>query len=203
MFEGFPFLYRVVLLLGLMVVGAAFDYWRRGEKAQRHREYTFICIAGVLGGFVGLANDWITSSLSPDYFILGKGLQAGSGLRWRAGEYGLQVGFSAGMIAGAFCMFVGVRNSLFSAEQMRRWLRSLWMPVAGAVSLGLLLPLVAGGSDPFGLSTGLGPLLSTDQIARFKRVWWIHIGLYTGLIIGLVIMISCRKSHEAWHPESG
>jgi hypothetical protein len=90
-------------------------------------------------------------------------------------------------------MFVRARNSRFSSEQMRRWLRALWMPVAGAILLGLLFPIVADGLDPLGLSARLGSLLSIDQIGRFRKVWWIHMGLYAGLIIGVVAMIIRRK----------
>jgi hypothetical protein len=28
-----------------------------------------------------------------------------------------------------------------------------------------------------------------EQIARFRRVWWIHTGLYAGLVAGLAAMI--------------
>jgi hypothetical protein len=202
MFDRFPFSYRVALLLGLMTVAAAVDYWRRGREATRYREYSFIWIAGMLGGLVGFANDCVTSSMSPDYFTVGKGLEAGNGLRWRAGVYGCEAGFSAGAIGGAVCLFVRGRNSRFSTEQMRRWLRTLWMPVAGAIFLGLVLPIVAGGLDPLGLSARLGSLLNTDQIGRFRRVWWIHMGLYAGLIIGLAAMILRRKGDVTCHPES-
>jgi hypothetical protein len=202
MLERFPFSYRVALLLGLMTVAAAFDYWRRGRQAQRYREYGFIWIAGILGGLAGFAIDCVTCSISPDYFTLGKGLEAGSGLRWRAGVYGCEAGLSAGIIGGAVCMVVRASKARFSTEQMRRWLRALWMPVAGAVLLGLLLPFVAGGLDPLGLSSRLGSLLSIDQIGRFKRVWWIHMGLYAGLIIGLAAMIWRRKGDSTCHPES-
>jgi len=202
MLEGFPFSYRVAMLLALMAVAAAVDYWRRGKEAERYREYAFICIAGALGGLAGFANDCVTSSISPDYFTLGKGLEAGSGLRWRAGVFGFEAGYSAGMIGGAICMFVRARNSHFSTEQMRRWLRALWMPVAGALLFGLLLPIVAGELDPLGLSAGLGSLLRNDEIDRFRRVWWIHLGLYAGLIIGLAAMILRRKGDSVRHLES-
>jgi hypothetical protein len=153
----------------------------------------------MLGGLVGFANDCVTSTISPDYFILGKGLEDGAGLRWRAGVYGFKAGLSAGAIGGAICLFVRGRKSRFSMEQMRGLLRSLWMPVAGAILLGVMLPIIAGGFDPLSLSGRLGSLLNTDQIGRFRRVWWIHVGLYAGLIIGLAAMILRRKNDVA-HP---
>lgn len=202
MLERFPFPYRVALLLGLMTVAAAVDYWRRGSEAQRYREYGFICIAGVLGGLVGFANDYVTCSISPDYFTLGKGLEAGDGLRWRAAAYGLKAGLTAGIIGGAVCMFVRPANPPFSLEQMRAWLKALWIPVAGAILLGLVLPIVAAGWDPLRLSASLESLLNGEQIDRFRRVWWIHLGLYAGLAIGLAVMILRRKGEVVCHNQS-
>jgi len=189
MLDRFPFPYRVALLAGLMAVVAALDFWRHGRQASKHREYGFVLIAGIAGAMFGFANDCVTSSISPDYFTLGKGLEPGADLRWRAGEYGMKTGFSAGVIGGAVCLFATTRKSRFSTEQARRLLRALWMPVLGAVLLGLALPVIAGGFDPAGLSARLDSVLNAGQIARFRRVWWIHTGLYAGLAAGLVAMI--------------
>jgi hypothetical protein len=196
-FEGFPFFYRVALLIGLMAVAVAIDFWRHGREAARYREYGFIWITGILGGVVGFANDCATSSISPDYFILGKGLEPGNDLRFRAGLYGFKAGLSAGVVGGAVCLFARARNSRFSMEQMHRMLKALWMPAVAAVLFGLALPVIAGGFDPVGLSARLASLLDADQIVRFRRVWWIHTGLYAGLVIGLAAMIIRGKRDHA------
>jgi hypothetical protein len=192
--ERFPFYYRVALLVGLMAVVAGVDFWRHGREASKHREYGFVLIAGMAGAVVGFVNDCITSSISPEYFILGKGLAAGNDLRWRAGEYGLKAGLSAGIIGGAVCLFAATRKRRFSPERAGRMLRLLWMPVVGAVVVGLALPVFAGAWDPAGLSARLDSVLKSEQIARFRRVWWIHTGLYAGLLAGLVaIIIGARE----------
>jgi len=196
MFERFSFAYHVLFLLGLMVVAAAYDLWRREKKATRPREYSFIWIAGILGGLVGFANDSITSSISPEYFIFGKGFETVNDLQWRAGVYGFKAGLSAGVIGGAICLFVRPTRSGFSTEQMRQLLKALWMPLVGAVLLGLMLPIVAGGFDPMGISASLNSLLNANQIARFNRVWWIHSGLYAGMAIGLVAMMIRQKGDK-------
>jgi hypothetical protein len=179
-----------------MIIAVAVDFWRHGAGAAKFREYGFIWIAGMLGGMVGFANDCVTSSISPDYFILGKGLEPGNDLRMRAGVYGFKAGLSAGIIGGALCLFSRARNSRFSTEQMRRLLRALWLPVASAVFLGFALPMIASGFDPLGLSASLDSLLNADQISRFRKVWWIHTGLYAGLIFGLAAMIIREKKNQ-------
>ncbi|MHC4648133.1 MAG: hypothetical protein ACYTBJ_21950, partial [Planctomycetota bacterium] len=75
-----PYLYRVFALLLLMSLSAAHDYWRNRGASRKWREYTFVVAGGLLAGLIGLLNDLITSSISPEYFCLGKGLAAGDGL---------------------------------------------------------------------------------------------------------------------------
>ena len=93
-------------------------------------------------------------------------------------------------------MFVRARNSRFSAKELWALLRALWMPVAGAVLLGVALPIIAGRFDPLGLSAQLDSLLDADQLLRFRRVWWIHTGLYAGLAIGLAALLNRQKSDQ-------
>jgi hypothetical protein len=196
MLTDIPFSYRVALLAGLMAAAAAFDFWRHGREATRHREYGFVWLAGLLGAAVGFANDCVTSSISPDYFILGKGLEPGNDLRVRAGLYGLKAGLSAGVIGGAVCLFAQPRVPKFSTQQMVRLVRMLWMPVFGALFCGFAMRLTLGKLDPMRLSIRLDSVLTTNQIEQFKRVWWIHTGLYFGLVLGLIaLIIKSRRQH--------
>jgi len=185
----FPFSYRVVLLLGVMAVVAAVDFYRKGPQATKFREYGFVVITGAIGAAVGLVNDLITASISPEYFILGKGLEDGPDLRVQAGLFGLQVGFSAGVIGGAICLYVSRRKSVYPAIKCSRLLRMLWMPVTGAVLCGIALPVGFSKFDPARFSTQLETLLDAGKISRFRQVWWTHIGLYAGMVIGLTAML--------------
>lgn len=189
MYNHFPFWYRVVLLLGLMLVVALLDFYRQGAQATKFREYGFLVITGVIGGVFGLINDLITSSISPDYFIFGKGLDVGPNLRVRAGLLGLQVGFSAGVIGGAICLYVCRRKSIYPPITCSRLLRILWMPITSAVICGIALPLAFSQFDPAHFSTELSSLLDGGKLNRFRQVWWTHVGLYVGMTIGLVAMI--------------
>ncbi len=172
-----------------MIIAGAVDVRVRGKDAVRPREYLFICAAVLLGGVVGFANDCITSTISPDYFITGKGLEGGGGLRWRAGELGFQSGLSAGAIGGSLCLFLRPRRLGFSWRQCRELFCGLWIPAVAAIASGAMMPLIAGHADPMKFSSSLTPLLSTEQLAKFTEVWWMHTGLYVGLGIGLLVVI--------------
>jgi hypothetical protein len=194
------FSYRVALLIGLMLIVSLVDFYRNGAQSEKFREYGFVLIAGVVGAIVGFVNDLITSSISPDYFILGKGLEESPDLRIQAALFGLQVGFSAGVIGGAVCLYASRRKSAYPPAKFSPLLRLLWMPVTGAILGGIALPLVFSKFDPARFSVQLYPLLSPESIGRFRQVWWTHVGLYAGMIIGLAAMI-IRAAKERKNPD--
>ena len=184
--DHFPFSYRIVLLLGLMLVVSLVDSYRKGAQATKFREYGFIIITGAMGAIVGFVNDLITSSISPEYFTWGKGLEEGPDLRLQAGLLGLRVGVSAGIIGGAVCLYASRRNSMYPPVKCSRLLQMLWMPIAGAIFCGIAIPLAFSQSDPAHFSAQLNGLLDAGKLNRFRQVWWIHVGLYVGMFIGLV-----------------
>lgn len=189
MLERFPFWNRAAFLAGLMVIGAVVDLCRRGQAATRHKEYAFIWFTGLIGCLVGGTTDLITSSISGDYFTIGKGLSREDGFELRVAMFGIKQGLSAGVIAGAVCVYVSRRKSRYAPLDFGELLRLLWMPVICAVAGSVLLPLAAGGSDPAGLDLKLEGALLVWPFSRFLRVWWIHTGLYGGLLAGLLWLI--------------
>ena len=176
-----------------MVIIALTDLYRNGKEATKFREYGFLVTTGVLGALFGFANDLITSTISPDYFTLGKGLDEGPDLQMRAGLYGLQVGFSAGIIGGGICLYLCRRKSAHPPAKISRLFQLLWMPVAGAVLCGILLPMALSPFDPAKFASQLAAILDAARISRFRQVWWTHVGLYAGMIIGLMAMIYCAS----------
>lgn len=193
MIGDFSFSSRVILLLSLMIVFAGLDLFRNGRKATRFKEYGFIVLAGIIGCCIGFFNNLMTSSISPEYFVLGKGLSEGEGLRLAAGSLGLRTGFSGGIIGGAICLF-GCGRKVAFADLFRRF----WMPVAGAIGLMLILPLVASQFDPMGYGEQLKDVATVEQVRKLLIVWWIHTGLYAGLIGGVVFMIvTLRRKQSA------
>ena len=172
-----------------MIAVSFVDLYQKGDQATKFREYGFIIITGIVGAMIGFGNDFITSSISPEYFILGKGLLQGPDLTMRAGLFGLRVGFSAGVIGGAVCLYASRRKSSYPPTKYSCLLRLLWMPVTGAIACGVAFPLAFSKFDPARFSTQLETLLDAGKISRFRQVWWTHLGLYAGLVIGLTAML--------------
>ena len=172
-----------------MAIAAAVDLCRHGRSAARYKEYLFIWLAGFIGCVIGGINDLITSSISPEYFSLGKGLPGGEALNLRAAIYGLKEGLSAGVIGGAVCVYASRGKAAVPPLCFGGMLRLLWMPAAGAVVGAVLLPLIAGRFDPAGLAARLDGIIEAGPILRFRRVWWIHTGIYSGALAGLLAMV--------------
>lgn len=185
MVDSIPYWARVAALVALMVAVAGAEVVIRGRNATRWKEYGFVLGAGLAAGLFGLANDLVTSSISPDYFVLAKGLPVDS-LPQSAGLLGFQAGFSAGAIAAAFCVYIATRSSRRPAFSLGRLAFLAWRPFALAVALAVLLPLLFSRFDPLDFEAMLAPILTPPQIGRFIRVWWIHGGLYLGLLTGVL-----------------
>jgi hypothetical protein len=199
MMERFPFSYRAGLLAVLMGIGAVLDLWRHGRAATRYKEYAFIWLTGFLGCLAGGITDLLTSSISPYYFMLGKGLLGGEGFNLRVAMFGVREGMSAGVIAGAICVYVSRRKSKYPPLGFGKLLGLLWIPIVWAVAGSLLLPLLFGRSDPAGLASKfydgglalqLDRFLVIGQTDAFLHVWWIHTGLYAGLLAGLLWLVA-------------
>jgi len=182
-----------------MLAVSLVDFYRNGARAAKFREYGFLLITGAVGAGFGFANDWITSSVSPEYFTLGKGLEESPDLRIQAGLFGLRVGFSAGVIGGAVCLYASRRKSAYPPLQFSRLFAMLWMPVTGAILCGMAAPLGFSKWDPARFSSQLDTVLEAGRISRFRQVWWTHVGLYAGMVLGLAAML-VRAARERKNP---
>ena len=200
-----PFWVRITALVVLMAVVAGVELWYRCGRATRWKEYLFILLAGCVAAVFGSLIDLITSSISPDYFIFGKGLPA-DGIRWHAMALGLKAGFSAGGVAGALCVFVGMLKSAKANISVQTIAMLSWRPFLTAGLSAVMGPLVWGwfGFDPLGFVDQLGGPLGPDRVARFLTVWHIHLGVYLGLAVGVVWMIvAIRRLSAKARPAAG
>ncbi len=185
-----PFWIRITALIVLMAIVAGVDLRYRCRRAVRWKEYLFILVAGCAGAVFGSLTDLVTSSISPDYFICAKELPA-DGIRMHAMVLGLNAGFSAGGIAGALCIFVGMLESAKASISVQTIAMLSWRPFLTAVLSTVMVPFACGwfGFDPYGFVKQLGGPLGPDRVARFLTVWHIHLGVYFGLAVGVVWMI--------------
>ena len=178
----------MAVLVALMLAAASIDLVRRGTEATRWKEYAFVLAAGLIAGIFGLANNLVTSSISPEYFIFGKAVPTESISRGAA-LLGLKAGFVVGIFSGGLCVYVATRKSAYPPFSLRNLMLLSWRPFVIAVTFAVLLPLMFGKLDPLGFEAKLNPPLKASQVSGFVRVWWIHLGVYVGLMIGVLWVI--------------
>jgi len=191
-----PLWVRIAALVALMAIVAGVDLWYRRERSTRWKEYSFILATGCAAAVFGSLTDLITSSISPDYFVYGKGLPA-DGIQRHAMVLGLQAGFSAGAIAGALCLFVGGRNRSAASTSLPKVAMLAWRPFLLAVILGAVVPFACAWFDPFGFVEQLSRPIGPERAAGFLTVWHIHLGVYLGLGAGVVWMIATIRRISA------
>jgi hypothetical protein len=99
---------RIAIGAAIFAGLAGIDLWRNERRATRWREYLFLLVAVALAMAYGLANDFLASGISWEYFYYGKGLDQQLGphvppdvgaLRWAACRVGLKATWSSGLIA--------------------------------------------------------------------------------------------------------
>ena len=177
------FLLRLALLLVLMVLYAAYDYWKHKQAATRWKEYSFLVSCALLAAVIGVINDSITVRISPAYFIHGKGLAADDGLVFAAQCLGAQAGVVAGFIcAGILLVATG---TMLTYRQAYRCIALICLGGVGAALLGaVLVPPIMQSSD---ILHALD-LNDAEQIA-FYQVWGVHLGLYAGALLALLLIV--------------
>jgi hypothetical protein len=176
--------WRLGALLALMSIVAWIDWRRHSAAATKWREYSFLLAAGLLGGLIGIANDLITSAISPDYFIFGKGIPADDHFRLHVASLGFQAGLLMGMLVGGIYLIANNpkpdRHSLSPAQLFGFALS----PVLSAMLIAPVVAILIFRWDPLHFTAKLGDVLTPMQTSRFLAVWGIHLGIYAGGLLG-------------------
>ena len=148
-FGDVSFLARLGVLLVVLGAILAWDYRRHGAKGTRWREYLFLVAVGLLGAGIGVAHDLVTSSISEDYFVIGKGMNKGVGFRSSVIELGAHAGFFAAVVGAGIYLLANGRRDGTSPLSLGRLARLVWKPLVcallGAAVLGGLATACAAG----------------------------------------------------------
>ncbi|MDF1660596.1 MAG: hypothetical protein P1V97_02405 [Planctomycetota bacterium] len=191
------YLLRFAGLLSVAAIVAFIDWRRNGVKATRPREYGFVFVCGLLGAIFGILWDQGTVTLSPDYFIYGKGLNPEDGpLRVLALALGFKAGFFGGLVVGMTYLIANSsgRNRTVKLPYPVLLRGAVW-PLLALIPLAVLGFFVFETWDPLGKAPELRRMLSKDQTQNFLRVWGLHAGLYLGAVLGLIFgVIRIRKA---------
>lgn len=181
-----PFYWRLLFLLTLMTIAASAEFFTQ-RKTLRAREYAVIAFFGVIMALYGACNDMLTGALSPDYFILGKGVEDDA-YRWiNSVGVGGTAGISGGFIIGAILVFM--RSCLKRDVSLGTIMRRCWVPVAGGIVASGVFALALGHLDLFGFEQFSPILPDSRRIDSMVLVWWEHLGVYFGTTAGTIYLM--------------
>jgi hypothetical protein len=198
---SFP--YRLALGLSFFVVMGLWDYYRHRENPKRLKEYIFLFSITLAAMAYGIVHDAVTYTISPAYYVIGKGLHlAADGFNRDVVYLAMKATWTAGLIGGA--AFLIANNPDKHGRQLKygRLLRFAFIPFGASLCVEILL-----GALCYCFADTINVKLPENAFgqpvdARFIAVWGMHFGAYGGGIVGLIaaliiIIRTKRKVYDA------
>lgn len=141
--------------------------------------------------------DSVTSRVSPEYFVAGKGVNDGGEFTQSVLLLGAHAGFFAGAVAASCYLFANNPGKGLPTLPYRTLSWLALIPVAsaaiGGMLIGFSLSVVAGPS----LAPVIAPPVEPEDAKPFVVVWGTHAGVYLGLLVGVVLgVVSIRRSRR-------
>lgn len=149
-------------------------------KLARRRFYSGLAAGCLAAGSLGGLFDQVTVTVSPEYFLHGKGMDP-VGLRLAVAWLGFRSALPLGAAVGGL--------GFLRASRVDRFTWSTWLAtVAGCVALMLALcSAVNVVVDPFSVREAAHGALSPQALDRYLVAWGLHIGAYSGAVLGVVV----------------
>jgi hypothetical protein len=145
----------------------------------RLHSYALLLGGALAGGMVGAAFDQVTVSVSPAYFLVGKGLSVeADDLRVAAAW----TGFRGGLALGAWVVGIGLWMEE-RRETLRRG-RYLASVLVTAVVTSLVGAMLMSRIDPFGVRLDGAGVLDGADASAYLAAWGAHVGVYAGAVLG-------------------
>lgn len=182
---------RAIILLAIFGFLALLDLkWRRQGLTERKLLYCVVLCCTACGMLFAALFDQFTCTLSPEYFVYWKELNAQSPghLRLLALDLGLAAGFLPGLLTGLCfsiaCLF-GKSKGTHTLSSLLRW---LVLPLAAIAIAAVCLGTLHYNQQTSELFRAVKSLdLNAEQVRMMNTVWGIHKGAYVGGTIGTVL----------------
>ncbi|NUP07861.1 MAG: hypothetical protein HOW73_17575 [Polyangiaceae bacterium] len=157
---------------------------------SRSRGHAILFAGALAAGALGALFDQVTVTISPAYFLLGKGVDAADDLRLAAAWIGFRGGLALGALAAGAGVWIEPRTRDF------RWARH-----GAAIAATALLFACFGGPimralDPFDVRADSAGVLSDAEASSYLLVWGAHIGVYAGAVLAVVVALLRARSRE-------
>jgi pimeloyl-ACP methyl ester carboxylesterase len=164
----------------------------------RAKEYAFLLYAMLMAAAYAVRHDHVTATISPEYFLYGKGLsQDPRPFRLAVTALAVRASLAVGLLGGAVLVLANnPRRSGHPPQLTYRALAKLSLIPLAAAGLLAALAGVVNASAQIGTSNALALGVVPYRVWRFVIVWAIHVGSYAGALLGTVaaaIMVIARR----------
>ncbi len=165
------------------------DYRKNPNNPKKLKEYLFLFSVTIITMLYGIFHDYITYSISKNYFIIAKGLTGlENGFSFNVIKLALIATWTAGLITGVTFLFANNENSKHRQLTYKNLYKILLLPLSFSIFFSIFF-----GSFFYINYSILAKITNEDlsslggDLPSFMFVWGIHIGSYVGAIIGLII----------------
>lgn len=137
----------------------------------------------------GILHDQITATLSPEYFLLGKGLVADTRpFRWAVTLLAANACWPLGVLAALALRFANEPSDHLPRQlSLRSLLQFSCLPVLAAFICAISFGFVPANFDPWKQKDIAETIVGAEHATSFVRVWRVHIGSYFGGALGLIV----------------
>src|SRR5882762_8408342 len=131
---------RALVVLAALGTIALWDVLRLRMGATRWREYAFWLACAGVGAFFAVANDAVTSRVSPAYFVVGKGVTDNpERLAAAVAFLAAKAGSFAGIVIGGVFLLANNPSRGLPQLRYRELARFLIVPALGAIVVAAVL----------------------------------------------------------------
>ncbi len=179
--------YRFAAGVSIFFVLGVLDLIQHPENPKRLKEYLFLLATTLAAAAYGVLHDRVTYAISPDYYVLGKGIaSAAEGFNLDVVVLAIKATWWAGLLGGALILIANNEDRAGRHLPYGTLFRIALAPLACSV---LLEWGTAAGCAVFG--TELAAALGSGEVreslgASFFVVWGMHFGAYVGGAVGLL-----------------
>ncbi len=180
------FKYRLIIGLSFFLILGLFDL---KKNPKRLKEYLFLFSITELTMLYGIVHDFITYTISPNYYILGKDIESATqGFNIDVIAIALKATWTVGLIIGVTFLFANNPKKNQSQLCYKKLYRYLYIPFITSIVTAIIFGSIYYINDRK-IRLTFEEMLSIQEYKQFIATWGIHIGSYVGGFLGLIIAI--------------
>jgi len=188
-----PLHVRMAFGLCILSLYAYFDWRKKGKNATRFKEYSFVVLVSILTILYAITHDFMTVTISKDYFVIGKGLD-GSHIYSQTAWLAIRAAYGPGLLIGAVYVFLNNPSRNLPQLTYRQLLSNLQWPLFFAIGMAVFFGIL-GYVDILNRKSDFQNVVLDPDL--FLAVWGIHWGTYigggTGFVFGGFRIRSTRR----------